>query len=418
MPKNLCYAQSGGPTAVINESARAVIETAQQHPDFINKVYAGLRGITGVLMEDLVDISRESPEEIALLRNTPAAAFKSCRYMLKTWEEHTDQYKRLIDVFDAHNIGYFLYNGGGDSQDTAYKISQISQHLGYDLKCIGVPKTIDNDIPFTDVSPGFSSAAKYIATSIKETHLDLLSMCATSTKVFVLEVMGRHAGWLAAASGLAAESQEDAPHIILFPETAFNHEAFLDRVKTCVENYGNCTIVVSEGIKTPEGKFLHESGKHDMFGHSQLGGVAPILARLITKHHGYKNHWAVADYLQRCARHSVSKTDLDQAYAVGKAAVEYAIAGKNALMPGIHRDSTQPYTWHIEPYPIDKIANVEKKMPLSFISEDHMHITDDCRNYLSPLIQGEDLPPYENGLPRHAKLKLSLIEKKLPNYSL
>jgi 6-phosphofructokinase len=413
MTKNLCYAQSGGPTAVINESARAVIETSRQHPDKIGHVYAGLSGITGVLQEDLIDLNHESDADIAMLRNTPAAIFRSCRYKLKSLKEHPEQYKRLIEVFDAHNIGYFLYNGGGDSQDTAHKISQISSQMGYDLKCIGIPKTIDNDIPFTDASPGFASAAKYIATSIKETHLDLISMCSTSTKVFILEVMGRHAGWLAAASGLAAQQEDEGPHIILFPEVPFDEAPFLKRVKECVDTYGHCTVVVSEGIRGKSGKFLHDEGTHDMFGHAQLGGVAPLIAGIIKKAHGYKYHWAVADYMQRCARHIVSKTDLEHAYAVGKAAVDYALEGMNAVMPIICRDSSSPYQWHIEPFDLSKIANVEKKMPEEFISDDKMHITEKCREYLSPLIQGEDLPPFDNGLPQHAKLKLKLVEKKL-----
>jgi len=415
--KNICYAQSGGPTAVINESARGVIETARAHPDKIGKVYAGLNGISGVLKENLIDTSLESDATIASLRHTPSAAFYSCRHKLKDIHEQREQYKRLIDVFKAHNIGYFLYNGGGDSQDTAYKISQISSQLGYDLQCIGIPKTIDNDLALTDCSPGFASAAKYLATSIREASYDLASMAARSTQVFILEVMGRHTGWLAAATGVATDRHHDAPHVILFPEHVFNPESFLEKVQKCVKRFGLCTIVVSEGIKDQSGNLLQASTSTvDEFGHAQLGGVALVIANLIKKKLGLKYHYAVADYLQRAARHIASKTDLEHAYAVGKKAVELAIAGENAKMAVIIREHNSPYAWRVDSAPLDKIANFEKKLPLNFINEEGFHITQACRDYLLPLIQGEDAPPYINGLPEYTRLAHNMVKKKLPEF--
>ena len=410
---NIFYAQSGGATAVINASACGVIETARNYSNRIGNVLAGHNGILGALQEELIDTSAESPEAIANLRYTPACAFGSCRYKLKNIDEDDSQYRRLIDVFDAHDIGYFFYNGGNDSHDTAYKISQLSQRLGYPLICIGIPKTVDNDLPFTDNCPGFGSVAKYIAVSIKETALDITSMCATSTKVFILEVMGRHAGWIAAAAGLAGNTPESAPHIILFPEVPFDHEKFLTRVQECVEQYGYCVVVVSEGTRTADGRLLHESGTTDPFGHEQLGGVAPVIARLIKHRHGYKNHWAVADYLQRAARHIASKTDVDQAYALGKAAVEMSLASISDVMLTIERQPQKEYAWNIGTAPLAKVANVEAKMPPDFITPDGFGITPACREYLEPLIQGEAYPPYKDGLPKFAKLQKKLVPKKL-----
>lgn len=413
-PKNAFYAQSGGVTAVINNTACAVIETARQYPEKIAKVYAGRNGILGALNEELIDTSLESIADIKALQHTPSGAFGSCRYKLKSLEENKAEYERLISVFKAHNIGYFFYNGGGDSQDTAHKVSMLSQKMGFPIQCIGIPKTVDNDLPFTDNCPGFGSVAKYVAVSIKEAGFDVSSMAETSTKVFVMEVMGRHAGWIAAAGGLAAQEQQDSPHIILFPEITFDETAFLAKVKHCVENYGFCSIVVSEGVKNDQGKFLADAGLTDAFGHTQLGGVAPVIANLIKQAHGYKYHWAVSDYLQRAARHIASKTDVEHAYALGKAAVELAVEGKNAVMPVIIRDSAKPYTWHIEDVPLEKVANVEKEMPRNFISEDGFSISQACREYLEPLIHGEAYPPYqENGLPHYVKLKNQLVNKKL-----
>jgi len=413
MPKNAFYAQSGGVTAVINASACGVIETARQHPDKIGKVYAGRNGIIGALTEDLIDTSQESDADIAALRHTPSGAFGSCRFKLKGLEESKAEYDRLIEVFKAHDIGYFFYNGGGDSQDTSYKVSQLAEKMGYPIVCVGVPKTVDNDLPITDNCPGFGSVAKYVAVSIKEASFDVASMAKTSTKVFVMEVMGRHAGWIAAAGALAAEKESDGPHVILFPEVAFNEEKFLAKVKHAVENYGFCSIVVSEGVRNADGKFLAETGLRDAFGHAQLGGVAPVVANLIKGKLGYKYHWAVADYLQRAARHIASKSDVDQAYALGKAAVELAVAGKNAVMPTVVRLSNNPYKWEIGSANLADVANVEKMMPKEYISEDGFGITAACREYLQPLILGEDYPPYRNGLPQYVQLKNLGVPKKL-----
>ncbi len=411
--KNAFYAQSGGVTAVINATACGLIETARKHKNRIGKVYAGRDGIIGALTEDLIDTSKESAAAIKALRYTPSGAFGSCRYKLKGLEENRAQYERLIAVFKAHNIGYFFYNGGNDSADTAYKVSQISEKLGYPVTCVGVPKTVDNDLAVTDCCPGFGSVAKYVATSIREAGFDVASMARTSTKVFVLEVMGRHAGWITAACGLAAEKAGDAPQILLFPEMTFNQEKFLARVDAVVKKYGYCAIGVSEGIRGADGKFLSESGLKDAFGHAQLGGVAPQIANLVKDKLGYKYHWAVADYLQRAARHIASKTDVEQAYAVGKAAVELAIKGRNAVMPVIVRKSNKPYKWTIECADLKDIANKEKMMPRDFITADGFHITEKCRRYLSPLIAGEDYPPYKNGLPSYIKLKNVAVKKKL-----
>jgi 6-phosphofructokinase 1 len=410
---NALYAQSGGVTAVINASACGVIQTARQHNHKIGKVFAARNGIIGALTEDLIDTTHESDADIAALRYTPAGAFGSCRHKLGSLEKNHAHYERLVNVFSAHNIRYFFYNGGGDSQDTAYKISQISQTLGYPITCIGIPKTVDNDLPFTDNSPGFGSVAKYIAISIREAGLDVASMALTSTKVFILEVMGRHTGWIAAAGALAKQQENDAPHIILFPEIKFNADTFLKRVQNCVTTYGSCAIVVSEGLRNPEGQFISESGLVDAFGHKQLGGVAPIIAKLIKDKLGYKYHWALSDYLQRAARHIASKTDVEQSYALGKAAVEFALSGKNAVMPIIIRESNHPYHWSIGEALLEKVANVEVELPRDYITDDGFGITNKCREYLLPLIAGEDYPPYENGLPCYVKLKNIAVEKKL-----
>ncbi len=411
--KNAFYAQSGGVTAVINASACGLIETARKHPDKIGNVYAGRNGIIGALTEDLIDTGQESDEDIAALRYTPSGAFGSCRHKLKGLEESKAEYERLIEVFKAHNIGYFFYNGGGDSQDTSHKISQIGEKLGYPMTCIGIPKTVDNDLPITDNCPGFGSVAKYVAVSIREASFDVASMAKTSTKVFVMEVMGRHAGWIAAAGGIAAEKEGDAPHVILFPEVTFDEESFLARVETSVNNYGYCSVVVSEGVRNAEGKFLAEAGTRDAFGHAQLGGVAPVVAQLVQDNLGYKYHWAVADYLQRAARHIASKNDVDQAYAVGKSAVELALEGKNAIMPTIVRTSDEPYAWEVGYANLADVANVEKMMPKDYITEDGFGITEPCRRYLQPLIAGEDYPPYKNGLPQYVVLKNTAVPKKL-----
>jgi 6-phosphofructokinase 1 len=411
--KNAFYAQSGGVTAVINASACGLIETARRHRNKIGKVYAGRHGIIGALTEDMIDTGKESAAAIRALRHTPGGAFGSARYKLAGIDKNRSQYERLIDIFRAHDIGYFFYNGGNDSMDTAQKVSEIAVQMGYPITCIGIPKTVDNDLPITDCCPGFGSAAKYIAVSTREAALDVASMARTSTKVFVLEVMGRHAGWMAAAGGLAGEKAGDAPHIILFPEIEFDRERFLAKVKLCVEKYGYCVIVVSEGVHGPDGKFLAEAGTKDAFGHSQLGGVGPVVAQMTQEAFGYKFHWAVADYLQRSARHIASKVDVDQAYAVGKAAVELALKGRNAVMPVIIRKSSKPYRWSIGEAPLSAVANQEKKLPRNFITADGFGITAAARTYLLPLIGGEDYPPYRHGLPAYAALKGVGVPKRL-----
>tara|TARA_Y100000741_G_scaffold363546_1_gene351994 strand:+ start:114 stop:1370 length:1257 start_codon:yes stop_codon:yes gene_type:complete len=413
--RNALYAQSGGVTSVINATACAVIESSRKSKK-IGKVFAGKNGIVGILQEDLIDTSIEDIKEINKLMHTPGGVFGSCRHKLKDAKQNKREYRRLIEVFKAHNIGYFFYNGGGDSQDTSNKIAQYTKEEGFPVTCIGIPKTIDNDLPFTDNCPGFGSVAKYIATSTKEAALDVKSMSSSSTKVFILEVMGRHAGWLAASSGLAQSNNNSAPHIILLPEVPFNENKFLKRVKDSVKKEGYCVVVVSEGAKYKNGKFLADAGTVDSFGHKQLGGVAPRIAALINKKLGLKYHWAVSDYLQRSARHISSQVDLDQAYAVGKAAVEFAAAGENSIMPIIVRKKSKPYSWDIGKVKLSKVANVERKMPKNFISKDGFGITQSCKNYLSPLIQGEAMAPFKDGVIHTASLKNRLVRKKLRSF--
>ncbi len=410
---NAFYAQSGGVTAVINASACGVIETARKHKGKIANVYAGRNGIIGALTEDMINTNRESASTIAALKNMPGGAFGSARYKLKGLDENRAEYERLVEVFKAHNIGYFFYNGGNDSMDTAHKVSLISKKMGFPVTCLGVPKTVDNDLPVTDTCPGFGSVAKYVAVSTREAAMDVASMAKTSTKVFILEVMGRHAGWIAAAGGLAGSEPGDAPHIILFPEVPFNQRAFLKRVRECVEKYDYCVIVVSEGAAYRDGRFLAEAGTRDAFGHAQLGGVAPVVAQMVRDNLGYKFHYAIADYLQRSARHIASAVDVKQAYAVGAAAVKFALEGKTAVMPVIKRLSDKPYKWTIVSAPLSRIANKEKMLPKRYITKDGFGITAAARRYLEPLIKGEDYPPYVNGLPKYAKLKNVSVAPKL-----
>lgn len=411
--KNAFYAQSGGVTAVINASAAGVIEAVREQSDTIGTLYAGRDGIVGALTEDLIDTSAEDDATIAALKHTPAGAFGSARYKLKGLDENRAEYERLIEVFKAHDIGYFFYNGGGDSADTCAKISQLSEAMGYPIQAIHIPKTMDNDLPHTDCSPGFGSVAKYTAVSIREAGFDLHSMCETSTKVFILEVMGRHAGWTAAAGGLAAESDGDAPHIVLFPEIEFDRARFLAKVDDTIKQHGFCTIVASEGVEIGT-EFKRGDGREaDAFGHVQLGGVAPKIAELIKSELGYKYHYAIADYLMRAARHIASATDVEQAYAVGRAAVEYAVAGKSGVMVTIERESDAPYRWSLGEAPLTDVANVEKYMPRNFISDDGFHITDTARAYLKPLIAGENYPPYVDGLPDYVRLNNRAVPKRL-----
>jgi len=411
--RNAFYAQSGGVTAVINTSAAAVIETARKHRDRIGKVYAGRNGIIGALTEDLIDTSRESAKAIAALRYTPAGAFGSCRYKLKGLDESRAQYERLLDVFRAHDIGYFFYNGGNDSADTCLKVSQMAQKLGYPLIAVHVPKTVDNDLPITDNCPGFGSVAKYVATSMREAAFDVASMAKTSTKVFVLEVMGRNAGWITAAVGMADDAATPIPTVLLFPEIPFDEAAFLANVEAKVKKFGYCCIGVSEGLRNGAGELMAEAGTKDAFGHAQLGGVGPLIATLVKDKLGHKYHWAVADYLQRAARHLASKTDVLQSYAVGKAAVELAVKGHNAVMPAITRVADKPYRWKITVAPLADVANVEKMLPRTFISSDGYGITAKARAYLGPLMKGEDPPPFKDGLPQYERLRNVAVPKKL-----
>ncbi len=411
--KNAFYAQSGGVTAVINASAAGVIEVCRENKSKIGKLYAGLNGIVGALREELIDTSFESDDAISQLLHTPGGAFGSCRFKLKKYEDDVTEYERLIKVFRAHNIGYFFYNGGGDSADTCLKVSQISEKMGYPIRAIHIPKTIDNDLPFTDYCPGFGSVAKYVATSVREASLDIESMCASSTKVFILEVMGRHAGWIAASGGLAASRKGEAPHIILFPEIPFYREAFIERIETTVRQKGYCVIVASEGIRYSDGAHISGSMQRDAFGHQQLGGVAPTLASMIKQSTGYKYHWALSDYLQRSARHLASKIDVDHAYATGRRAVEMALEGKTSLMVTIEREKGEKYKWFLGEASLEKVANMEKKMPRNFITKDGFGITKKAKDYLKPLIIGEDFPPFKSGLPQYVKLKNILTAKKL-----
>jgi len=411
-PRNAFYAQSGGVSAVINASACGVIQTALRSAR-IGRVYAGRHGIIGALTEDLIDAGRESAAVIRGLKYTPAGAFGSARFKLKGLEQNRAEYERLIEVFRAHGIGYFFYNGGNDSMDTALKVSQLGESLGYPITCVGVPKTVDNDLPHTDCCPGFGSVAKYVAVSTREAALDVASMARTSTRVFVLEVMGRHAGWIAAAAGLAGKGAAEPPHVILLPEVPFEQEKFLARVRQCVEAYGYCVIVVSEGAAYPDGRFLADAGTKDAFGHTQLGGVAPVVANMVREAHGYKYHWAVADYLQRAARHIASRVDVEQAYAVGRAAVQLALKGVNAVMPTIVRSSSRPYRWTIGHVPLAEVANKEKKLPPEYIRADGFGISEACRTYLEPLIAGEAYPPYRNGLPDYVKIRGQSVRRKL-----
>ncbi|MBA2675877.1 6-phosphofructokinase [Ramlibacter sp.] len=414
--KNAFYAQSGGVTAVINASACGVIETARAHRDVIANVYAGRNGIIGALTEELIDTGKESAAAIRALRTTPAGAFGSCRYKLKSLDKNRREYERLIEVFRAHDIAWFFYNGGGDSADTCFKVSQLSQSMGYPLQAIHVPKTVDNDLPITDCCPGFGSVAKYVAVSALEASFDVRSMAKTSTKVFVLEVMGRHAGWIAAAGGLIED--HGIPVVVLLPEVEFDEKKFIARVDELVKQHGFCTVVVSEGCHHPDGTFLAEQGTRDAFGHAQLGGAAPVVANMVKQALGHKFHWAVADYLQRAARHIASKTDVKQAYELGAAAVKLALKGHNAVMPTIDRVSDAPYRYKIGVARLADVANVEKFMPPNFITKDGFGITEACKRYLRPLIQGEDYPRYKDGMPVYATLKNVAVPKKLPAFEL
>ena len=417
MKGNIFYAQSGGVTPVINATAAGVIDAYNKNKKSFGKLYVGKNGILGALNEELIDISKEDKTQLALLKQTPGGAFGSCRLKLSDFKKSKKDFDRLYEVFKKHNIRYFFYNGGGDSQDTTNKVSKYFKEKNYSIICIGLPKTIDNDLPVTDNCPGFGSVAKYIATSTLEASLDVKSMCETSTKVFILEVMGRHAGWLAASAGVIKEKAGDAPHLILFPEIQFNQSSFLKKVKETTIKYGYCVIVASEGIKDNENKFLSDSGSKDSFGHAQLGGVAPVLSSIITNKLKYKVHWAVSDYLQRAARHIASTVDVDQAYALGLESIKVAKFDNNNIMLTIKSTKIkQKYKWSISSTNLNNVANVEKMLPKNFIKSNGFEITRSCKEYISNLIQGEDYPSYDNGVPQYAKLECKTIKKKLPAY--
>lgn len=413
MKRNVLYAQSGGVTAVINTSAKGVIDTAKKSKK-VGKILAGADGILGVLEERLIDVSAEDPKQITLLRHTPGGAFGSCRLKLPDPAKDAKPYQRLVEIFRVHNIGYFLYNGGNDSQDTTNKIATFAQEAGVEVTCVGVPKTVDNDLACTDCCPGFGSVAKYVATTVAETRRDVASMAATSTKLFILEVMGRHAGWIAAAGSLG--STAGGPVIIALPEVPHNPKRFIATVKQRIAKHGYCCVVASEGLCNLKGQLLAESSVKDSFGHAQLGGVAGILANEAKAALGVKFHWAQADYMQRAARHLASKTDLEQAYAVGQAAMRYALAGNGGVMAAIVREQDHPYRWHIAPVPLAEVANAERKLPRSFITKDGYYITPAGKRYLAPLIAGEEHPPFKDGLPVHAQLKHKLLKPQLKKY--
>ncbi|SFD32380.1 6-phosphofructokinase 1 [Thiohalospira halophila DSM 15071] len=418
MPANVLYGQAGGVTAVINASAHGVIQGVRHHRDHFGRIYAAREGIIGALREDLVDLEREDAASLDALRHTPGGAFGACRYDLGPLESHKHQYERLMEVFAAHDIGYFFYNGGGGSMVTAEKVHVAAQQMGYPLTVMGIPKTIDNDLAGTDTSPGFGSAAKYVATSVREAALDVASMAESSTKVFIMEVMGRHAGWLAAAGGLAQGRPDDAPQIVLFAERAFHRRAFMDRVREIVERVGYCVVVASEGLRDADGQFLSVAESSHVEDWIQLGGVAPNLAEMVRRDLDLKVHWALPDYLQRAAAHIGSATDVEQAAAVGERAVELAVAGENGRMPVIRRESDEPYEWSVDSVDLARIADVETTVPEAFIREDGYHITEAARRYLAPLIRGEARPPFINGLPDYARLGMFPVERRLPPYEL
>ena len=416
MKKNIFYAQSGGVTPVINATAAGLIDYVSRNKASFGKLFVGKNGIAGALNEELIDISKEKSSELKKLVHTPGGAFGSCRIKLKDPVKNEKEFRRILEVFKAHNIGYFFYNGGGDSQDTTLKISNYCKANNYDITCIGLPKTIDNDLPVTDNCPGFGSVAKYIATSTLEASLDVASMANSSTKVFILEVMGRHAGWLAASAGVIKENKSMPPHLILLPEVIFDEKKFLQETKTIVKNYGYCVIVASEGIKNKKNQFRASSTSKDSFGHAHLGGVAPKLANIISNKLSYKVHWAVADYLQRAARHLGSSVDVKQAYAIGFKALYYAKKGVNGVMLTIKKKKAKTYKWEIKYTKLQNVANFEKELPKSFITKDGFGITSICKSYIKDLISGEDFPPYKNGVPDYAKLKLHLVKKKLKKF--
>lgn len=412
--KNLLYAQSGGVTAVINASAAAVIETARASGQ-VGRVLAARHGIVGLLGEDLYDTSGLSAEDLSLLARTPGGAFGSSRLDLDEPVENPPQYERLFEVLAAHDIGWLLYNGGNGSMYTVAQMAREAELRGYPLKVVGVPKTVDNDIEGTDCCPGFGSAAKYLATSMLEAGLDLRAMASQVGRVFVMESMGRNAGWLAAASALARRKEEDPPHIVLLPEVPVKREALLAEVQRVVERIGFCALTVSEGVCWEDGSRVMEQHV-DAQGYVQLGGAGQAIARVLSESLGYKQHTAVPDYFQRAAGHLLSATDFAQARAVGEAAVRYALEGRNGVLPAIRRLSDAPYRWDLVPLAASEVGNLERRVPAHFIREDGLHVTPAAVEYLRPLIEGEVPCAYEGGLPPWRSFDFPLLPRKLPPF--
>jgi 6-phosphofructokinase 1 len=412
---NLLYAHSGGVTAVINASAAAVIAAAHARPERVGKVFAARRGILGVLAEDLYDTEAFDEEALARLMLRPGGAFGSCRFDLPS-EDGQRVTDRLFEVFAAHDIGYFLYNGGNGSMDAVARLHDAARERGYPLVCVGVPKTVDNDIVGTDCCPGFGSAAKYLATSMLEAGLDIASMVGSRGSVFVMEVMGRNTGWLAAATALAANGDPDAaPHIVLVPEATFDEEAFLAEVRRVTERLGYCAITVAEGIRRPDGSLIMEKSR-DPRGYVQLGGAGSAIARMIHERLGYKHHWAIPDYLQRSAGHWLSAVDHAQAVAVGRAAVELALDGHGGVFPAIRRLADAPYHWEVAEEDTGRIANLERRLPPAFVRADGLHVTQAACDYIRPLIQGEVAQATRDGLPDYGPLPLVMVPRRLARW--
>ena len=413
---NALYAQSGGMTAVINATACGVIETARRYPKQIGTVYAACNGILGVLREELVDTVCLGPGELIGMRQTPGGVFGSCRFDLDDETDNRAQYDRLFEVFTAYGIGTFFYNGGNGSMHTALQIDRAARARGFELSVIGVPKTVDNDIVGSDCCPGYGSAIKYLASSMREASIDLASMSSRRGRVFVLEVMGRNAGWLAAGCGLAADRPEAAPQLILVPEVRYDKARFLAAVKAQVERQGHCSIVAAEGVLDGDGSALAQVGSDGRY--VQLGGSGSVVAGHVQQELGYKAHCAVTDYLQRAARHLASATDDAQAYAVGAAAVEAAVAGESSVTTAVERLSTSPYCWRVGTVALEQVANLERLLPAEFIREDGMHVTPAFREWALPLIAGEATPSFLDGLPRYWTPQFSTLPARLGRYEL
>jgi len=412
---NVLYAQAGGVSAVINASAAAVIEKVQKHPDQFGKIYTALNGIKGVLEEALIDVSNMSSETLERLKHQPGAAFKACRFDLDPLEHNTAQYERVLEVFKTYEIGYFFYNGGNGSMVTAQKVADYCGEHGHPVICVGVAKTIDNDLDLSHCSPGFGSAAKYIATSFLEASLDIISMHETSSKFFVMECMGRNTGWLTLAAGLAKEVIPDLPLILLPAERAFNKTLFIQKVEQLISEKGYCVCAVSEGLQDEQGEYLAIAGiEHTLErDYTQLGGVGSYLSHMVSQHIQSKTHCAVPDYLQRSASHIVSQTDWQMAYDAGKASVEAALRGAHGVLPIIEVTGENPLTWCFKTVELEAVANLEKTVPDNFLTEDGMDITPAALDYLRPLIQGERPVHFKNGLPDIAIMSFVQVQKKL-----